>query len=43
MALKEDEKSNINTMVHQHYRLLQSEFVQDQIVQLIIQSIVKKN
>lgn len=42
LALKEDEQNNINTMVHDNYRFLQNEFVQQQVVQLIIQTIVKQ-
>ncbi|MBM7691628.1 DNA phosphorothioation-dependent restriction protein DptF [Peribacillus deserti] len=42
LALEEDEKNNVKTMVHQNYRFLQNRFVQDQVVQLIIQTIVKK-
>ncbi|MDX5476215.1 MAG: DNA phosphorothioation-dependent restriction protein DptF [Bacillaceae bacterium] len=42
LALKEDEQKNINTMVHDNYRFLQNEFVQKQIVQLVIQTIVKQ-
>lgn len=42
LALKEDEQNNINTMVHDNYKFLQNEFVQQQIVQLIIQTIVKR-
>ncbi|MGD6943930.1 DNA phosphorothioation-dependent restriction protein DptF [Cytobacillus gottheilii] len=42
LALKEDEQRNLNTMVHDNYKFLQNEFVQHQIVQLIIQAIVKQ-
>lgn len=42
LALKEDEKFDINSMVHENYKFLQNEFVQEQIVNLIIQTIVKK-
>ncbi|MGG3563172.1 DNA phosphorothioation-dependent restriction protein DptF [Neobacillus rhizosphaerae] len=42
LALKEDEENHIETMMHQNYRLLQNKFVQEQVVQLIIQTIVKK-
>jgi DNA phosphorothioation-dependent restriction protein DptF len=42
LALKEDEKNKQESMVHENYRFLQNEFVQDQIVQLVIQTIVKK-
>ncbi|WP_419883511.1 DNA phosphorothioation-dependent restriction protein DptF [Peribacillus sp. B-H-3] len=42
LALKEDEKNSVETMIHQNYRFLQNKFVQEQIVQLIIQTIVKK-
>lgn len=42
LALKEDEGNNIDTMVHGNFRLLQNKVVQDCIVQIIIQSIVKK-
>ncbi|KKK39217.1 hypothetical protein WQ57_05495 [Mesobacillus campisalis] len=42
LALKEDENLKQDTMVHANYRFLQNEFVQQQIVQLVIQTIVKK-
>ncbi len=40
-ALVEDEKREFNTMAHENYRLLQNEFVQKQIVNLLIEAIVK--
>ena len=40
LALKEDEKNDINTVVHDNYRLLQNENVQERIIQLVIQSII---
>ncbi|GAA0503161.1 hypothetical protein GCM10008986_33500 [Salinibacillus aidingensis] len=42
LALKEDEKNGIHTMVHENYKLLQNEIVQNQVVWLIIESIVKE-
>lgn len=42
LGLKEDEVNQLQTMVHENYKLLQNKFVQDQIVQLIIQVIVTK-
>jgi DNA phosphorothioation-dependent restriction protein DptF len=42
LALKQDENGNIQSMVHENYKFLQNKFVQDQVVQLIIQTIVKK-
>ncbi|WP_102345889.1 DNA phosphorothioation-dependent restriction protein DptF [Bacillus sp. Marseille-P3661] len=42
LAFKEDQNSQIHTMVHENYKLLQNPFVQEQIVQLIIQTIIKK-
>ena len=42
LGFKEDESNQLHTMVHKNYKLLQNGFVQDQIVQLIIQTIVKK-
>ncbi|MDX8344496.1 DNA phosphorothioation-dependent restriction protein DptF [Rossellomorea sp. YZS02] len=40
-ALVEDEKREFNTMAHENYRMLQNEFVQKQIVNLLIEAIVK--
>lgn len=40
LALKEDEKNNVNTVVHENYKLLQNNTVQEQIIQLIIHSII---
>jgi DNA phosphorothioation-dependent restriction protein DptF len=42
LAYKEDQKEKINTMVHENYKLLQNNIVQDHVVQLIIQTMVKK-
>ncbi|MBS4205481.1 DNA phosphorothioation-dependent restriction protein DptF [Bacillus sp. FJAT-49754] len=42
LALKEDEKNNHITIVHENFRFLQDEFVREQIVELIIQTIVRK-
>ncbi|NMH73563.1 DNA phosphorothioation-dependent restriction protein DptF [Bacillus sp. RO2] len=41
LALREDGKKNINTMVHENYKFLQNEFVQEQVVQLIIRTIIQ--
>ncbi|WP_231505597.1 DNA phosphorothioation-dependent restriction protein DptF [Bacillus sp. EB01] len=41
-ALLEDQNNSVETMAHQNYLLLQNKFVQEQIVQLVIQTIVKK-
>jgi DNA phosphorothioation-dependent restriction protein DptF len=40
-AMKEDEKHGVRTIVHENFHLMQNEFVQRQIVQLVIQTIVK--
>lgn len=40
LALKEDEKNEIQTIIHDNYRLLQNEIVQQNIVHLVIQSII---
>jgi DNA phosphorothioation-dependent restriction protein DptF len=40
-ALIEDEKRDFHTMVHENYRMLQNEFVQKQITNLLIEAIVK--
>jgi DNA phosphorothioation-dependent restriction protein DptF len=42
LALKEDEKNQIHTIIHENYKLMQNKFVQEQVVQLVIQTIVKK-
>ncbi|MGE6486903.1 DNA phosphorothioation-dependent restriction protein DptF [Paenisporosarcina sp. NPDC076898] len=42
LALQEDEIRNLNTIVHENYKFMQNSFVQEQIIQLIIQSIIKK-
>ena len=42
LGFKEDEANKLQTMVHENYKLLQNKFVQNQIVQLIIQTIVTK-
>ncbi|UYZ24024.1 DNA phosphorothioation-dependent restriction protein DptF [Mesobacillus jeotgali] len=42
VALKEDQKNYIENIVHVNYKFLQNQFVQDQIVQLVTQTIVKK-
>lgn len=41
LALQEDEQKNINTMVHENYKFLQNEFVQEQVVQLIIRTVIQ--
>lgn len=41
LAYAEDEKNGIRTMVHENFDFMQSEFVQRQIVDLVIQIIVK--
>lgn len=40
LAVQEDERRNVHTVVHENYKLLKNESVQKQLVQLIIQSIV---
>ncbi|WP_317450926.1 DNA phosphorothioation-dependent restriction protein DptF [Alkalibacillus aidingensis] len=42
MALMEDEKNEVHTMVHENFKLLQNDVVQETVVQLVIQGIVKK-
>jgi DNA phosphorothioation-dependent restriction protein DptF len=42
IALREDQKNQIENIVHVNYRFLQNQVVQDQIVQLVTQTIVKK-
>jgi DNA phosphorothioation-dependent restriction protein DptF len=42
IALKEDQKNHIENIVHLNYLFLQNQVVQDQIVQLVTQTIVKK-
>ncbi|ALC90600.1 hypothetical protein AM500_13000 [Bacillus sp. FJAT-18017] len=42
LALLEDEKNNITTMVHENYKMLSNKNVQEQVVQLVIQTIVQK-
>ncbi|WP_232233809.1 DNA phosphorothioation-dependent restriction protein DptF [Bacillus sp. J33] len=42
LALQQDEKNNVHTMVHENYKLMQNKFVREQVVQLIIKSIVIK-
>ena len=42
MALEEDESKQLHTMVHENYKFLQKQFVQNQIVQMIIQTIITK-
>jgi DNA phosphorothioation-dependent restriction protein DptF len=42
LAYQEDKKEKINTMVHENYKLLQNNTVQYHVVQLIIQTMVKK-
>lgn len=42
VALKEDQKNHIENIVHVNYKFLQNQAVQDQIVQLVTQTIVKK-
>jgi DNA phosphorothioation-dependent restriction protein DptF len=41
LALMEDENNTVNTMVHENYKLFQNKFVQEQVVQLVLQTIVK--
>lgn len=41
LALKEDETNNSNTMLHENYRFLQNENVREQIIQLVIEVIVR--
>jgi DNA phosphorothioation-dependent restriction protein DptF len=42
IALKEDQKNHIENIVHVNYKFLQNKSVQEQIVQLVVQTIVKK-
>lgn len=42
LALKEDEKNHVKNIVHVNYKFLQNPSVQEQIVQLIVQTIIKK-
>lgn len=42
LALREDEKSEKETIVHQNYKMMQNKIVQHQVVQLVVQVIVKK-
>ncbi|MCZ8538301.1 DNA phosphorothioation-dependent restriction protein DptF [Paenisporosarcina quisquiliarum] len=42
LALQEDEDRHLNTIVHENYKFMQNSFVQEQIIQLIIQAIIKK-
>lgn len=42
LALLEDEKNRINTMVHENFKMLSNKNVQEQVVHLVIQSIVQK-
>lgn len=42
LALEEDKKNGLHNMVHKNYEFLQNKFVQEQIVQLVIQTIVRK-
>ncbi|MBB5180255.1 DNA phosphorothioation-dependent restriction protein DptF [Planomicrobium koreense] len=42
MASKRDEQNNYRTMLHENYDFLKNEFVQKQVISLIIQTIVKK-
>jgi len=42
LALKEDKQNEVNSIVHENYKLLQNKFVQEQIVQLIIEVIIRK-
>lgn len=42
LALQQDEKNNVRTMAHENYKLMQNEFVREQVVQLIIKTIVTK-
>ncbi|MDQ7241545.1 DNA phosphorothioation-dependent restriction protein DptF [Bacillus pacificus] len=41
LAYQEDTKNNIRTMVHENYKFIQEPYVQKQIVNLIIQTLVK--
>lgn len=40
LALQEDKKNKVHTIIHDNYRLLQNEVVQESIIQLVIQSII---
>jgi len=40
LALIEDEKNNLHTIVHENYKLLQNNIVQENIIQIVIQSVV---
>ena len=40
LALKEDEKNDIHTIIHDNYKFLQNEIVQQNIIQLVIRSII---
>ncbi|WP_421377976.1 DNA phosphorothioation-dependent restriction protein DptF [Bacillus salacetis] len=40
-AMRVDEANSVRTIVHENFQLMQNEFVQQQIVQLVIQTIVK--
>nr|WP_077625101.1 DNA phosphorothioation-dependent restriction protein DptF [Sediminibacillus massiliensis] len=42
LAYREDETSGIHTMVHENYKMLQNQRVQESIIQLVVQAIVKK-
>lgn len=42
LAYKKDEQRNYRTMLHENYDFLKNEFVQEQVISLVIQTIVKK-
>lgn len=42
VASKRDEQNNYQTMLHENYEFIKNEFVQKQIISLVIQSIVRK-
>ncbi|MBX9955708.1 DNA phosphorothioation-dependent restriction protein DptF [Peribacillus simplex] len=42
LAMQEDEKNEVHTMIHENYRFMQNKFVKDQVVQVIIQTIIKR-
>lgn len=41
IALQEDEKNGVQTIVHENFKFLQNETVQEHIIQLIIQSVIE--
>lgn len=42
LAYKKDEKKNHRTMLHENYDFLRNDFVQQQVISLVIQTIIKK-